>query len=336
MISIHKITRAVEWWEYKLPPMLGIGYATALSYGKDLYKLAPVFCILLWGIIIGAAYVSIVNDFTDLKDDNASGKYNRLSHLPPLFGIMLVLTCLFAGALFVYFFLHDILSIVLYSSSWIAFSLYSIPPFRLKKRGAWGVLADACGAHLFPTLFFLSGTANYMHAGINWFWFSAVGIWSLMYGLRGILWHQFFDRDNDLKIGLATYASGKDPRLFNKQSFFIISIEFAALAFMLVFIAEPLPLITLLFYLLMLVGYGKILKHTLIAIVPPTDHSWHFIMNNYYQFFFPLSLLLSAAFIHPAVWILFIFHFILFPIIARNTIFDLLGFIKVMMKKLIF
>jgi 4-hydroxybenzoate polyprenyltransferase len=178
MLKLSKIARASEWWEYKLPPMLAIAYATGLSAGKNLYELTPRLCILLLGIIIGAVYVSIVNDFTDRKEDEASGKHNRLRNLSPQVRWFLILAPVVTGFFFAYFFLSDTLSIAMYTLCWIAFSLYSIPPFRLKKRGLSGVLADASGAHLFPTLFLLSSTAYYFNIHINWFWFSVNGVWS--------------------------------------------------------------------------------------------------------------------------------------------------------------
>lgn len=333
MWAIVKITRASEWWEYKLPPMLAIVYATAINTHAHLMQLAPDLCIWLLGIITGAAYVSIINDFTDLKEDKASGKKNRLSKLPNWLRFFLVLLTVIAGISFAFFFLKNVLSILLYAASWLSFSLYSIPPFRLKKRGIMGVFADACGAHLFPTLFLVSATVNYIHWKMDWTWFGIVGVWSLMYGLRGILWHQFADRDNDLKIGLSTYASKKNPKLFKNQSFFIICIELLALMYILLYIFLPLPLIALAFYFLMLLGYSRIFKLAIIAIVPPTHQGWHFAMHKYYQFLLPISLLLSAVFINSNVWILIAAHFILFPVVARNTIWDVISFVKVSARK---
>jgi 4-hydroxybenzoate polyprenyltransferase len=334
ILKLSKVARAAEWWEYKLPAMLAIVYATALKAEKNLYHYAPVFCLLILGIVIGATYVSVINDLTDIKEDNASGKHNRMSHFSPVIRILIVLLPVTAGFFFAYFFLHDSLSIVLYAACWIAFSLYSIPPFRLKKRGLWGVLADASGAHFFPTLFLVAAATAYMHIQINWLWFGVVGLWSLMYGLRGILWHQFSDREHDLKTGINTYASKKNPDLFYRQSFFIMAVELAALAFILIFIFKPLPVLALLLYVLMLFGYSRIFKRTIIAIVSFPDQPWHFAMNNYYQLLLPISLLLTSALIYPQVWFMVAAHGILFPVITQNTILDIITFCKAGMKKM--
>lgn len=333
MLTITKITRATEWWEYKLPPMLAILYATALHAHINLVDLLPQIFVWLAGIIIGAGYVSIVNDFTDLKEDKASGKKNRLSRFPVWMRFFLVLLPVIFGFFFAYFFLDDVLSVLLYAASWIAFSLYSIPPFRFKKRGIAGVFADACGAHLFPALFLISATVHYSHIKMDWFWFSIVAVWSLMYGLRGILWHQFFDRDNDLKIGLNTYASKKNPEAFKKQSSFIMAVELTALFSILFYIFKPLPVIGLLVYACMLAGYYRIYRLSIIAVVAPSDKGWHLAMNNYYQFIFPLSVLFTVFFSNPDVWILIAAHLILFPAVTKNTIRDGIGFLKALIKK---
>lgn len=156
-----------------------------------------------------------------------------------------------------------------------------------------------------------------------------------MYGLRGILWHQFLDRDNDLIAGVHTYASEKDPALFYKQSFLVLSIELMALAFMLSYIFKPLPVLALLLYLVMILGYSKIYKLKIIAIVPPQFRQWHFLMNPYYQLLLPLSLLLTSALLYPQVWFLVAAHIIFFPIVTRNTIFDLLNFLRAAVKKFV-
>lgn len=333
MLKISKIARASEWWEYKLPPMLAMVYSFCLIEQKNLFQLALRICVLLAGIIIGAAYVSIINDFTDMKEDEVCGKQNRLSGLSPFLRISLLFLSLAAGFLFACIFLHDFLSIVLYTACWVSFSLYSVPPFRFKKRGFPGVLADACGAHLFPTLFLLSAVSKDIDLQMNWFLFCIVGVWSLMYGLRGILWHQFFDRENDLRTGVKTYASKKDPLHFGNQSFFIITIELLSLAIILAYIFNPLPILALLIYLFMLAGYHKIFKRAIITIVPPNDRQWHFAMNNYYQFLLPLALLCSMALSNPQILIFIGAHFLFFPVIARNTIIDVLNFLRAAIKK---
>ncbi|QNK63158.1 hypothetical protein H7F33_01125 [Pedobacter sp. PAMC26386] len=112
--------------------------------------------------------------------------------------------------------------------AWIVFSLYSLPPVRLKKRGIWGVLCDAMGAHLFPALFITSSLLEFIHADKNVLWFVLIGFWAFFYGLRGILWHQFYDRENDRRSSTTTFASHIKPELFRTQEVCIFSVEILA------------------------------------------------------------------------------------------------------------
>jgi len=74
-----------------------------------------------------------------------------------------------------------------YLGTWLAFLLYSLPPFRFKGRGTAGVLCDAAGEQLFPALvavFIACRGAQRPGSGL---WVASVAGWALAYGLRGIV-----------------------------------------------------------------------------------------------------------------------------------------------------
>jgi 4-hydroxybenzoate polyprenyltransferase len=143
---------AGEWWEHKLAPMLGTGYMTAFHLRTSLLNLWPTFLATLIGIAAAAAYVSLINDLTDLSEDAAAGKRNRLAERPRRSAVAAIGGVLTVGvAVAIVAWGDEPLALGLYAGPWVAFSLYSLPPVRLKARGALGVLADAAGAHLFPT-----------------------------------------------------------------------------------------------------------------------------------------------------------------------------------------
>ncbi len=76
---LREVARAGEWWEYKLVPIFAIFYATALTLGMPLSSLWGAALTLLAALVPGAVYVSVLNDLTDLKEDAAAGKANRLA-----------------------------------------------------------------------------------------------------------------------------------------------------------------------------------------------------------------------------------------------------------------
>src|SRR5687768_1369633 len=124
--------RAGEWWEYKFVPILTLFYATAFLVGAPIASLWQGLLTLLLSLIPGAAYVSLVNDVTDIEEDAAAGKANRLAGRSRAF-IGLALAAAIAGGLaFAWLWRDDPLLLAAYLAAWIAYSLYSLPPVRLK------------------------------------------------------------------------------------------------------------------------------------------------------------------------------------------------------------
>jgi len=319
MVKALNIIRSHEWWEFKLPPLLALGYATALSSTMPLYKVGGWLVLLLLSIVIGAIYVSTINDITDMDEDLASGKSNRMAKIPARYRWMIPAVCILLGLVFISVFLKDTLSRVLYFLPWISFSLYSFPPVRLKKRGIWGVMADASGSHIFISLLIVSSVSAFTGRPIDWLWFAAVGVWAFTYGLRGILWHQFYDRDNDLKVNLKTYATRVNPESFKSIAILITVVELVAFTIMLVKVFIPLTLIFLGFYfILAFINYKK-LSRKLILILAPQGKSYQILMADYYHFFYPVSLLLFAALTQPLAWIVLVIHILLFNNVLKNT-----------------
>jgi hypothetical protein len=203
-VSILGPFRLDCWWEHKLSPILATIYATAALSRIPFPSLWPVVALALPALIVCASYVSILNDLTDAKDDQASGKPSRWPRESRIVPALLLAGCIAAGGVFLIAWRKDALLFCAYLFCWLAFALYSAPPFRLKARGIWGVLADASGAHLFPTLFAVVLVYHWNRTEATTQWTILIALWSFAAGVRGILWHQLEDAVNDRKIGLRT------------------------------------------------------------------------------------------------------------------------------------
>ncbi|GGA94829.1 UbiA family prenyltransferase [Puia dinghuensis] len=313
MKGILKTIRHGEWWDYKLPPILALGYATNFYSETPLYKTALWLLFLLVSVFVGAAYVSFINDITDIEVDALSGKHNRMSNIPRRIRWIFPAICIVAGLFFEYVFYPDVLSMVLYLLPWVSFSLYSCPPFRLKEKGVWGLFADACGSHVFVSLLMVSSVAHFTHQRIDWVWFAAVGIWSIAYGLRGILTHQFEDKENDIKVRLNTYVAQSGTKNFSLIQTVILSAEFSALAMILIRIGQPFPFLFLLLYFLFLFARRKLFGYQVVPIITPAGKPFQILLADYYQFFFPLALLVGAMTADARNIIVFVIHIMLFP-----------------------
>src|SRR5690606_33267869 len=176
--AIVKVFRTNEWWSNKIPAILAIGYATSLKNETPLLDAVPSILIVFISIVVGAIYVSTINDLTDIEDDFKSGKSNRMAKLPRRYRWLIPILCIGIGTGFVYFYSSDTLSTILYLLPWITFSLYSFKPVRLKQRGFWGVIADACGAHVFIGLLMVSYITYVSNDSLDILWFSGIGLWS--------------------------------------------------------------------------------------------------------------------------------------------------------------
>lgn len=327
--------RSNDWWEFKIPPLLAIGYATCFVINLPVYEAATRLLFLLASLLIGAIYVSIINDVTDVNEDLACGKANRMSKFSPSVRYIFPLFFVIGGVIFGYFFRDDIISLVLYSLSWISFSLYSINPFRFKKRAILGLLCDAAGSHLFPSLLMVSSITHFSGQDINYVWISTVGIWAFCYGLRGILWHQFIDRDKDIQVGLNTFASNVTPNSFKFRARTITIIELLALCIMISFITSPIVLVFILLCFLLLYIRIFYYKNKIIEIIPPQTGDYHILLSEYYQLLLPVSILLSDAVRNPLSWILLALHLVIFPKITRDTLRDLYAGCRILLKTII-
>jgi 4-hydroxybenzoate polyprenyltransferase len=321
-LEISRTARAAEWWEFKLSPILATAYATAFLLKLSIISLWPQLLLALVALTACASYVSVINDLTDLKDDLASGKENRLVGKSRPF-VAAALTCtILPGAAVAIYWRGDPLLLSLYLASWVAFTLYSLPPFRLKTRGVLGLLADASGAHLFPTLLAVALVYRRSATTLDTVWFASVAVWSLSFGIRGILWHQLSDLHNDEKIGLDTFARRhKVAWLRRVGNFIVFPAEAAAFCFMLWHSGSRLAVVLLGYYALLSFLRKRLWSVNLVVAVPKPR--FYIVMQEYYEVFFPLAILLSSSGRYPLDALMIAPHLLLFPKRALQSVKDM-------------
>jgi 4-hydroxybenzoate polyprenyltransferase len=309
-LSILGPFRVDCWWDYKLSPILATIYATAALSRIPFPSLWPVVALALLALIICASYVSVLNDLTDVKDDQASGKPSRLPRESRIVPTLLLGACMAAGSGFLIVWRKDTLLFCAYLTCWLAFALYSAPPFRLKARGIWGVLADASGAHLFPTLFAVLLVYHWNRTEAPAEWTIFISLWSFAAGVRGILWHQLEDANNDRKIGLRTFACLHGTKAAERLGLLTFLLEFAAFSLMLWLTRNALASLFLVLYGLFALVRWRLLGIGLTVIKP--GQASRMAMTEYYIVLYPLAYLLTAAWQQPSVLLLLLFHGVLF------------------------
>jgi 4-hydroxybenzoate polyprenyltransferase len=309
-VSILGPFRGDCWWEHKLSPILATVYATAALSRIPFPSLWPVVALALPALIVCASYVSVLNDLTDAKDDQASGKSGRWPGGTRVYPALLLAGCMAAGGAFLIVWRKDALLFYAYLLPWLAFTLYSAPPFRLKVRGIWGVLADASGAHLFPTLFAVVLVYHWSRGEATTQWTILIALWAFAAGVRGILWHQLEDAVNDRKIGLHTFVCLHGTKTAERLGLLAFLLEFAAFLIMLWLTRNALTLLFLILYGLFAFVRRRLLGIGLTVIKPA--RASRMAMAEYYIVLYPLAYLLTASLQHPSALWLVLFHGILF------------------------
>ena len=312
-MKLLNFTRYSEWWEYKLVPLVSLGYAVIYLSGYPFTAAIMHLLLILAAVTMGAVYVSVINDLTDIDEDALAGKNNRMAGKPVWLRALILGVFVAAALLFGYLLYPDWVSIAFYAASYLVFTLYSVPPSRLKKRGLWGVCCDGSGAHLFPALLVTYSLYKFTIAEINPAWFVAVGVWAFSYGLRGILWHQFYDRDNDLASSTTTFATRIDPQKFGPAEKGLFIIELTAFLILLSYLYNIWILLSIFIYLLLVAIRARAFGYKTTLIISPKNYPYQLLLNDYYLAFFPLALLVTNAMANNAGWIVLLVHLALFP-----------------------
>jgi len=321
--KLVRFARLAEWWEYKLCPLLAVAYATALFSETPVYQLVDTILFVFFAVAIGAVYVSLINDITDIKEDRLAGKRTGMMSVPSRWRWIFPVICLFGGVSVGWYLWPDWPSAMWYGLAWVSFSLYSIRPFRFKHRGILGVFADASGAHLFPSLFVVSVIFHQIPESANVGWQFSVGVWSISYGIRGILWHQFIDKANDCDTGVKTFASLVANQSAKHLEWPLLGMELLAFGSMLMYINLPIVYIFLLGYGLIAYFRARFFALKPVVFLAPANRPYQLIMLDGYQIFLPLALLVHMALTQPWGWIILIVHFAMFPVGLKRLISDL-------------
>lgn len=323
MKKFLEIARAKEWWEYKFPPMLAVAYLIIQTNPYPFHHSILLILVLLSAITLGAIYVSILNDATDVAEDTKAGKKNRMAAYTTFQKTILVLLPLVAGFCIIGVFLNSFsYAALFYCAAYIVFTLYSLPPFRLKERGVAGIVADALGSQVFPTLFIAVCMYQYTNQEIQLLPFTFLAVWLLCFGLRGILWHQLADKENDKVSGLPTLVQNMNEAQLARLGIVIVTIEIIAFATFIMFNHWFLIIPGLVFYFIYIWMQSKI-HHIEQILIVPSNKEYRIFLFEYYQVFLPLSVLLVCIFKNPINIIGLLFHCLLFHSnilrICKNT-----------------
>lgn len=161
-----------------------------------------LFTIATIGI---ATFGYLMNDLTDIPQDQRSGAHNVLASMKPANrGCLFVLVLALGITPWLWLPINRFI-IFLLVSEYLLFALYSVPPIRLKGRGAWGAIADSLYAYVITCLVAMSVFAEISNSSIHSLALLA-GMWLFAFGLNGIIKHQLLDSGRDQVDRIRTLA----------------------------------------------------------------------------------------------------------------------------------
>lgn len=311
------------WWNTLVPQVLGWMYFSLYSTSGQAFYFKKII-LFITSLLATAAWGYLLNDYFDREQDSRAGKPNMLAGIDPLLAQSAV-AATFTLAIGSWWFTYAPMAAnVLYALQLVALIIYAAPPFRLKEKGLAGVLTDAFYAHINPafiTILLFNGLAIYTGIGFYFFVVALAGT-GLIKGVRNILLHQIDDRKNDRKAGIQTFTVKRGGlyavHLINK----LLLPETILLLVMVVMLSVKYPPVAVFFLVFIVITYLSFSGWKL-AYLPKRQalFKWLYVLNNYYERWLPVSLLITFT-VNNAAWTgILILHVLLFSAWIRG-IFD--------------
>jgi 4-hydroxybenzoate polyprenyltransferase len=314
-----RLLRVAGAWEHVAPPLLATAYLAALVAAPSWRSLLGTLAPLLASAAAIAAFGYLLNDLADLESDARAGRSNPLAARSPVTRAALVAAALLAGLLPWVRLPGRELAFGLLVVEIGALAAYSLPPARLKSRGAAGLAADALYGHVLPVAIvaatlFGGPAAAPLPSGGTWIAVAA-GVALTAKGLRNILLHQIDDRAADRRAGVTTFVVRRGPlAALAAIDRFLLPLEAAAVALVTGLLAPATLAAPLSLGAFLLVTACEFSAWKFFHL-PRRQLRLKFVwcLNDYHELWLPTALLAAVVARVPALWPLALLHLALFP-----------------------
>lgn len=324
-MNFLKFIRIGTWW-FKLPPFLILIYSYFVKTNiKDIrYEIYPIL-FLLSGLIIGAVFASLINNYYDQEDDVIAGKENLMTNLNKTSQLITLGSIFSLGLFYSFLLLDNMFALLFYWLGWICFYLYSSKKFRLKEKAYFGIILDGLGSQFFPSLFiftfllngYINNNLTYILSGSLWMLFS--------FGMRSLIIHQYYDYENDMKAGVSTFVNSSPRSVKNGFKFFILIIEIASFLIFNLCIDLRILILPLILYASSLIILGMMFNVKYYFFKPYFNHKSRSLFFDFYITILPLSILLLLCLKNRENISLLVLSILIFNI---PTLFNLIFFLK--------
>ena len=202
--SVAAYLRIAEWIDSKVPLLLGVFVYFVFLEGASIasYPAELTAFFIYISCFLGSNY--IVNDLSDIEADKIAGKQKIIAELPKSIVWLSIVLLLAIGNIPILLLAQSRAAcLAVIAMTYVLGFSYSAPGIRFKERGAAGLVECALAQRCMPIC-----VIPLMIEVQTWA-FALVLFISFLDGTRYILLHQLQDRVNDLRSGIATYATSK-------------------------------------------------------------------------------------------------------------------------------
>jgi 4-hydroxybenzoate polyprenyltransferase len=308
IIKTLHVIRWQEWYDSKVPLFFICFYYLCLkesSFQKH-FLIDYIIVILFASLFLAFGYY--INDLSDIKIDKIVGKQKIIHSFSPFVAKLIAIILAICGiALALRHVRVNTLSLLVIGISYFFAIAYSLPPFRIKEKGEWGLIISALAQRSFPIMFvFLVFNKFGLDMILFFFLYFLIGI-------RWILVHQLQDLQNDLKSNTTTFATrlGYKKTRFVLYTFFCFEIiNLIALSTRL-FIKTPITILATILYVAILAinfilwkNVGQPYHLTIYKRMALADYYY-----AYWPFFLSVILVFKQPLFWPILVISFVWHF---------------------------
>jgi len=320
-----KFIRISTWW-FKLPPFLVLIYLYFIKENiKDIGQEIYVILFLLSGLIVGAIFASLINNYYDQEDDTVAGKENFMTRISKIYQFITLGSIFLLGIVYSFFLLGNIFALVFYWLGWVCFYLYSCRQFRLKEKTYLGIIFDGLGSQFFPSLFIFIYLLNgnivnnltFVISGSIWMLFS--------FGMRSLIIHQYYDYDNDVKAGVATFINSSSKRVISGFNFFVLIAESVSFLIFIGTTGWTIFVLSFGIYIISLLLLKVLFKVQFYFFQPSQNYKSRSLLFDYYITILPITILLFLALKNDDNIVILVSSVLLFNV---TTFFRLSSFIK--------
>lgn len=334
---ILRLVRFQNWWLFKIPPLLSIAYILIIiknfSFQDSIILLSGIFI----SIICVAIYGYLINDIFDKEEDKLLGKLNLIGEKSVRFQVGIIVIFVILGFTFPMILNFNPLSKMFLGVNFLLPTLYSVPPFRFKEKGLLGIIFDSLGVHVIPTLFVGSVILSYGNSSSLILMQLIIAIlWAFFYGVRGVIIHQIWDRENDIKAQVKTFISNTEiNRVIIIISWIFFPLEISLMVFLLFSAFDFLPFLPVLLisYFLIETARYKINSSSIFTSIPSKARSY-ITPADFYEVWLPIYLVINLSVLNYLFIILLIIHVGLFFNRIQNHVLELgLGMSKFLVNR---